>query len=129
MRFFSDKLLMGASVNTANDVPRTEESGHRSMSIRLPRPMHEAMKTLAAQHGIKAADFYVTTIEAFIRDHMADYRHLFAIENDAVHISVNVPVRFASRVRDAAIERRVTPNELVFTAVSHVLENLNAEAA
>jgi hypothetical protein len=35
----------------------------------------------------------------------------------------------SAALRDAAIERRVTPNELVFTAVSHVLENLNAEAA
>ena len=36
-----------------------EESGHRSMSLRLPRPMHEAMKALATQRGSKAADFYV----------------------------------------------------------------------
>lgn len=43
--------------------------------------------------------------------------------------SVNVPVRFAHTVRDAALGRRVTPNELVFTAVSHVLESANAEAA
>lgn len=54
---------------------------------------------------------------------------MFAIENDAVHISVNVPVRFAFKVREAALGRRVTPNELVFTAVSHVLESANAEAA
>lgn len=53
---------------------------------------------------------------------------MFAIENDAVHISVNVPVRFAFKVREAALGRRVTPNELVFTAVSHVLESANAEA-
>jgi hypothetical protein len=60
--------------------------------------MHEAMKALAARRGAKAADFYVATVEAFIRDHMPMYRHLFAIENDAVHISVNVPVRFAYAV-------------------------------
>ncbi|WEK39306.1 MAG: hypothetical protein P0Y50_12260 [Candidatus Brevundimonas colombiensis] len=116
-------------MNTHNDVPPAEESGHRSMSIRLPRPMHEAMKALAAQRGVKAADFYVETVEIFIREHMARYRYLFAIENDAVHISVNVPVRFAFKVRDVALGRRVTPNELVFTAVSHVLESANAEAA
>lgn len=64
-----------------------------------------------------------------IRDHMPRYRHLFAIENDAVHISVNVPVRFASSVRDAALLRRVTPNELIFTAVSHELEIARESAA
>jgi len=53
---------------------------------------------------------------------------MFAIENDAVHISVYVPVQFAFKVREAALGRRVTPNELVFTAVSHVLESANAEA-
>lgn len=71
--------------------------------------LHEAMKALAARHGLKAADFYVKTVEVFIREHMAGYRHLFA--NDAVHICVNVPVRFAHTVRDAALARRVTPNE------------------
>lgn len=91
--------------------------------------MHEAMKALAARRGAKAADFYVATVEAFIRDHMPRYRHLFAIENDAVHISVNVPVRFASSVRDAALHRRVTPNELIFTAVSHELEMARDSAA
>lgn len=116
-------------MRTSGDAHSVEESGYRSMSLRLPRPMHEAMKALAASHGLKAADFYVETVEAFIRDHMATYRHLFAIENDAVHISVNVPIRFAHTVRDAALDRRVTPNELVFTAVSHVLDSMNAEAA
>lgn len=129
MRISLDELPKGANVKTSSDVQSAEESGHRSMSLRLPRPMHEAMKALAARRGLKAADFYVETVEAFIRDYMAGYRHLFAIENDAVHISVNVPVRFAHTVRDAALERRVTPNELVFTAVSHVLEGENAEAA
>lgn len=85
--------------------------------------MHEAMKGLAARQGLKAADFYVETVGVFIREHMAGYRHLFAIENDAVHI------QFAYTVRDAAITRRVTPNELVFTAVSHALEIATAEAA
>ena len=116
-------------MKTSSDAQSADESGHRSMSLRLPRPMHEAMKALAARRGSKAADFYVETVEAFIREHMAGYRHLFAIENDAVHISVNVPVRFAHTVRDAALSRRVTPNELVFTAVSHALESANAEAA
>lgn len=120
---------MGARVINSNDVSPAQESGHRSMSIRLPRPMHEAMKALAARQGLKAADFYVKTVEVFIREHMAGYRHLFAIENDAVHISVNVPIQFAYTVRDAAITRRVTPNELVFTAVSHALEIATAEAA
>lgn len=60
---------------------------------------------------------------------MAGYQHLFAIENDAVHISVNVPVRFVHTVRDAALGRWVTPNELVFAAVSHGRESANAEAA
>lgn len=84
------------------------------------------MKTLAARRGSKAADFYVETL---IRDHTAEYWHLFAIENDAVHISVNVPVRFAHTFRDAALGRLVTPNELVFTAVSHVLESANEEGS
>ena len=115
-------------MNTLSEVQSADAVGYRSMSLRLPRPMHEAMKALAARRGSKAADFYVETVETFIRDHMSAYRHLFAIENDAVHISVNVPVRFAHAVRDAAIHRRVTPNELVFTAVSHELEMAGASA-
>ena len=71
----------------------------------------------------------VSAFEAFIRDHMPRYRHLFAIENDAVHISVNVPVRFAASVRDAALHCRVTPDELIFTAVSHELEMARESAA
>lgn len=126
---FERLLPMGARVNTHNDVPPAEESGHRSMSIRLPRLMHEAMMAMAAQRGVKAADFYVETVEIFIREHMARYRPTFTIENDAVHISVNVPVQFAFKVRDAALGRRVTANELVFTAVSHALESATAEAA
>lgn len=116
-------------MNTLVEIQAADDSGYRSMSIRLPRPMHEAMKALAAQRGSKAADFYVETVETFIRDHLSGYRHLFAIENDAVHVSVNVPVRFAHAVRDAAVHRRVTPNELVFTAVSHKLEMASASAA
>lgn len=103
--------------------------GYRSMSVRLPRRMHEAMKALAARRGARAAEFYVATIEDFIRDHMAGFRHLFAIENDAVHVSINVPDAFARTVRDAALARRVTPNELVFTAVSHALELSHENAA
>lgn len=60
---------------------------------------------------------------------MSGYRRIFEIENDAVHTRVNVPVRFAHTVRNAALGRRVTPNELVFTTVSHVLESVNVEAA
>ena len=38
-------------------------------------------------------------------------------------------VSFTNVVREAAAQRRVTANELVFTAVSHVLEAENAQAA
>lgn len=112
-----------------NDAQYGGESSIRSMSIRLPRPMHEAMKILAADRNMKAADFYVQSIADFISEHMSRYRHLFAIENDAVHVSIQVPVRFTNEVRDAAAQRRVTANELIFTAVSHVLEVENAQAA
>lgn len=78
---------------------------------------------------MKAAEFYVQSIGGFICEHMPRYRHLFAIENDAVHVSIQVPVSFTNVVRDAAAQRRVTPNELVFTAVSHVLDAENAQAA
>ena len=55
---------------------------------------------------------------------MVGHRHIFAVEK--VHISVKVPVRIARTVRDAA---RVTSNEVVFTAVGHVLESGITEAA
>lgn len=119
---------MGAGVKIPGDDEPVHD-GYRSMSLRLPRRMHEAMKALAARGGVRAAEFYVTTVEDFIRDHMAGYRHLFAIENDAVHVSINVPGAFAQAVRDAALARRVTPNELVFTAVSHELELSRENAA
>lgn len=51
-------------MTTASDAQSAEKSGQVSMSLRRPRPMHEAMKALAARRGSEAADLYVETVEA-----------------------------------------------------------------
>lgn len=99
------------------------------MSLRLPRPVHERMKALAVSRGQRAADLYAETVERFIREHLVGYRHLFAVENDAVHITISVPAAFAQSVRTAANDRRISPNELIYTAISHELEAVRDDAA
>ena len=123
----------GAQKPTGHAVPQNMNpcAGPSASSIACQnRALDDALLDRLVIRG-DVADKYgpARGLETFIRDHMAGYRHLFAIENDAVHISVNVPVRFAHTFRDAVLGRRGTPNELVFTAVSHVLESANAEAA
>ena len=95
----------------------------QTMSLRLPRPVHERMKALAARRGTRAADAYVQAVSAFIRNRLATHPHIFAVENDAVHITISIPETFAQDVRDAARTRRVTANELIYTAVSCELES------
>ncbi|MGZ3371338.1 MAG: hypothetical protein ACXU8X_20660 [Caulobacteraceae bacterium] len=99
------------------------------MSLRLPRPVHERMKDLASERGLRVADFYTQTVEAFIREELASYKYLFAVQNDAVHITVDVLSEFARSVRQAARDRRFSPNELIYTAVCHKVDELSERAA
>jgi hypothetical protein len=79
------------------------------------------MKALASRRGSRAAETYIDTVEAFIRDD----QHIFAVENDAVHITSAHPARlcarFASRECPAG-----QPQRLIYTAV---LRELDATAA
>ena len=99
---------------------------YQTMSLRLPRPIHERMKALASRRGSRAAETYIDTVEAFIRDHLSDDQHIFAVENDAVHITISTPGAFVRAGGEAAKGRRVSPNELIYTAV---LRELDATAA
>ena len=87
------------------------------------------MKDLASERGLRAADFYTQTVETFIRDELPTCRYIFAVENDAVHITINIPSEFARTVRQAARDRRVSANELIYTAVCHKVDELSERAA
>ena len=105
------------------------QPGYQSMSLRMPRPVHERMKDLAGERGLRVAGFYTQTVEAFIRDELASYRDIYAVRNDAVHITIDGPSEFARTVRQAARDRCFSPNELIYTAVCHKLDELSERAA
>lgn len=91
------------------------------MSLRLPRPAHDCMKDLASQCGLRAAEFYAQTSR---RSSGMSCR-----SNDAVHITINISSEFARTVRQVARDRRVSANELIYTAVCHKVDELSERAA
>lgn len=105
------------------------QPGYQCLSMRLRRPVHELMKNLASERGLRAAEFYVQTVGTFIRDDLQTCRHIFAVENDAAHVTIIVPIEFAKAVRQAAHDRCVSANELIYTAVCHKVDELSERAA
>lgn len=87
------------------------------------------MCDLGGIDSLRAAEFYAQTVETFIRDELPSCRHIFAVENDAVHITINIPGEFARTVRQAARDRRVSTNELIYTAVCRKVDELSERAA
>lgn len=86
------------------------------------RKAHEAVKTLARDRDERASDLYVEIVQAFISTDLPRCRHLFAVENDAPAVTIAVPPAFPVLVREAASSRKVSPNELIYTALIQHLE-------
>lgn len=83
----------------------------------------------ARMRRVSAADFYTQTVETFIRDELPTYRDILAVGTDAVHITINIPSEFARTVRQAARDRCVSANELIYTAVRRKIAELSERAA
>lgn len=88
-----------------------------NLTARLPRSHHNQLKEEAKRRGLRAGEFYVLVVDAFMRGDLARHPYLYAVTDDAVSVSVPAPSDFIDEVRARARERGVGANELIFTAV------------